>query len=58
MFKHRDVPHCQRCGNSLVLLMDGPEDTTSAIDRRWKCPQCGSQRPLVYLVERSLKKPA
>ena len=56
MFKHRDVPHCQRCGDPLVLYEDGAAANMSPADREWKCPTCGVQRPLVYLVERSLKK--
>jgi hypothetical protein len=58
MFKHRDVPHCQHCGGALVLHNEEPGDRISAIDRQWKCLHCGTQRPVVYLLERSLKKPA
>ncbi len=58
MFKHRDMPHCHHCGNALVLREDGGADSVSPADRQWKCTTCGIERPLVYLVERSLKKPA
>ena len=58
MFKHRDVPHCPRCRVALVLHAHEADDTTSTVDLQWKCQDCGSQRPLVYLIERSLKKTA
>jgi DNA-directed RNA polymerase subunit RPC12/RpoP len=57
MFKHRDVPHCQRCGSTLVIQADAAADIVP-IDRQWKCPRCGTRRPIVYRVERNLKKPA
>ena len=56
MFKHRDVPYCHDCGVPLVLLDEVSNHRVSPGDRQWKCPACGSQRPLVYHVERSLKK--
>ena len=58
MFKHRDVPHCHHCGNSLILREDSGASNVSPIDGQWKCTACGVLRPLVYRVERSLKKPA
>ena len=58
MLKHRDVPHCLRCGAALVLDEDGTAETVPETDSQWKCRDCGSQRPIVYRVERGLKKSA
>jgi transposase-like protein len=58
MFKHRDAPNCLRCGAALVLHEDGAEEPATMTDSQWKCQDCGSQRPVVYKLERGLKKTA
>ena len=60
MNKQRRSPQCPRCAVGLVsefdLLGDAPllvDD--SAVEQRYVCPRCGTTRPVVYVIERTIE---